>query len=81
MSNPQIQGNWNELKGKIKSKWAKLTDDDLKGAEGNFDQLHGKIQKLYGHSKEKATQEIEEFKKQHFNKSPSSSNQNANLKQ
>jgi uncharacterized protein YjbJ (UPF0337 family) len=25
----RIEGNWKELKGKIKEKWRQLTDDDL----------------------------------------------------
>ena len=58
-----IQGNWNEVKGKIKSQWAKLTDNDLKEVEGNIEKLAGKIQKAYGYKKEKAEQEFDEFKR------------------
>lgn len=56
-----IKGKWNELKGSIKAKWAKLTDDDLNEAEGNYDQIKGKLQKLYGYSKERAETEFNDF--------------------
>ena len=44
----QIAGQWKLSTGKIKAKWGKLTDDDLKVVEGNRDQLSGKIQERYG---------------------------------
>jgi uncharacterized protein YjbJ (UPF0337 family) len=44
MNDDRMKDNWKELKGKIKEKWGKLTDDDLDVAEGNRDQLIGKIQ-------------------------------------
>ncbi|MGY6741913.1 MAG: CsbD family protein [Cecembia sp.] len=48
----KIKGNWNELKGKLKERYAELTDDDLVYAEGQEDQLLGKIQKKTGAAKE-----------------------------
>ena len=48
----KIKGNWNELKGKLKERYAELTDDDLMYAEGQEDQLLGKIQKKTGAAKE-----------------------------
>ena len=48
----EIKGNWNELKGKIKSKWGNLTDDDLAYSEGQEDQLLGRIQKKTGQTRE-----------------------------
>jgi len=49
--NEQIyEGNWKELKGKIKEQWGKLTDDELEKTKGNFDQIYGKIQSKYGES-------------------------------
>lgn len=47
-----MKGNWNELKGKMKQKYADLTDDDLKYEEGKEDELLGRIQKRTGQSKE-----------------------------
>ncbi|WP_107038428.1 CsbD family protein [Brumimicrobium mesophilum] len=48
----KIKGNWNELKGKFKQKYADLTDDDLKYEEGKEDELIGKIQQKTGEAKE-----------------------------
>lgn len=53
----RIKGNWNQLKGKLKEKYAELTDDDLTYAEGKEDQLIGKLQEKLGKSK----QEVQEM--------------------
>ena len=52
-----LSGKWNEVRGKIKNKWGKLTDDDLRSFNGNVDQLVGRIQQKTGESREA----IEEF--------------------
>lgn len=52
-----LQGNWNEIKGKLKSKWGQLTNDDLQQVRGNLDQLVGLIQRKTG----EARQSIETF--------------------
>lgn len=52
MNSTEIKGNWNELKGKLKQKYAKLTDDDLMFAEGKEDELIGRLQQILGKSKE-----------------------------
>ncbi len=56
-----IQGQWNEVKGLIRQKWGKLTNDDLKEIEGKKDCLVGKIQGYYGKKKENAESEIDGF--------------------
>ena len=43
-----MEGNWKQVKGKVKEKWGKLTDDDLNVINGRRDQLEGKIQERYG---------------------------------
>ncbi len=48
----KLKGNWNQIKGKLKQKYADLTDDDLKYAEGKEDELLGRLQKKTGESKE-----------------------------
>jgi uncharacterized protein YjbJ (UPF0337 family) len=48
MNNLEIKGNWNITKGKLKQKFAHLTDDDLQFAEGKEDELIGRIQKRTG---------------------------------
>ena len=52
MKNIEIKGNWNEQKGKLKQKYANLTDDDLLFAEGKKDEMLGRLQKKLGKSKE-----------------------------
>ncbi len=52
MNKTIIKGNWNEQKGKLKQKFANLTDDDLKYAEGKEEELLGRLQKKLGKSKE-----------------------------
>ncbi|NBL65278.1 CsbD family protein [Flavobacterium sp. NST-5] len=44
----EIKGNWNELKGKLKQKFADLTDDDLLYEEGKEDEMWGRVQKKVG---------------------------------
>jgi len=48
MSKLSFKGNWNEVQGKLKQKYANLTDDDLAFAEGKQDELIGRLQKKLG---------------------------------
>lgn len=48
MDNMELRGNWNQLKGKLKQKYAQLTDDDLYYEEGREDELLGRLQKKLG---------------------------------
>jgi|HubBroStandDraft_6_1064221.scaffolds.fasta_scaffold418207_2 uncharacterized protein YjbJ (UPF0337 family) len=57
----QIEGKWDQLKGDLKSRWGKLTDDDLKVASGNLDALVGKIVERYGVKKEQAHRDVSEW--------------------
>lgn len=50
----QIEGKWDQFKGKARSQWAKLTDDDLSNLQGKREQLLGKIVERYGVAKEDA---------------------------
>jgi len=52
MNTLEIKGDWNIIKGTLKQKWAKLTDDDLQYAEGKNDELIGRIQKRTGETRE-----------------------------
>jgi uncharacterized protein YjbJ (UPF0337 family) len=52
MDKMELKGNWNEWKGKLKQKYANLTDDDLKYEEGKDDELWGKVQKKTGRTKD-----------------------------
>jgi uncharacterized protein YjbJ (UPF0337 family) len=57
----QIEGNWQQAKGKVKEKWGELTDDDLTVIKGKRDQLAGKLQERYGYTREQVDKEIDEF--------------------
>lgn len=61
MNEDIMQGYWKQLSGKLKQKWAKLTDDDLKQAQGNRDYLLGKLQEYYGLAKDKADAALKEI--------------------
>ena len=50
MNTATLKGNWNITKGKLKQKYAQLTDDDLVFVEGQEDELLGRIQKRTGRS-------------------------------
>ena len=56
MNKEQFKGNWNQLKGEIKKKWGKFTDDELLQVEGDYDKFEGKAQELYGDKKEEITE-------------------------
>jgi uncharacterized protein YjbJ (UPF0337 family) len=55
-----LKGKWKEIKGGVKEKWGKLTDDDLTRVEGNKEKLLGLLQQKYGYAKDKAEQEYKE---------------------
>lgn len=57
----QIQGKWMQFKGRAKSRWGRLTDDDLTVIDGQRDRLVGRLQELYGLEKEEAQSELKEF--------------------
>ena len=60
--NPDIiQGQWKQLKGSLKAKFGKLTDDDLARADGNHQYLVGKLQERYGYAKDEAEREVKSF--------------------
>lgn len=61
MDKLEIQGRWNELKGKVKQAYADLTDDDLTYAEGQEDELLGKIQAKTGKKREELVKWINEL--------------------
>ena len=61
MNETTIKGNWWQLSGKLKEKWGKLTDDDLRKADGNKDYLLGKLQEHYGLAKDTAERDLVEL--------------------
>ena len=61
MNKLEIKGDWNITKGKLKQRWAKLTDDDLQFSEGKSEELFGQIQKRTGETREAVEKAIKEF--------------------
>ena len=60
MTTLEIKGDWNITKGKLKQKWAKLTDSDLQYVEGKQTELVGRIQKRTGETREAVEKAIKE---------------------
>lgn len=61
MNKDIFEGKWEEIKGKMKQTWGKLTDDDFKVIEGSHQEIYGKLQKHYGYSKDQAEQAVKDF--------------------
>jgi uncharacterized protein YjbJ (UPF0337 family) len=59
--NAGVEGNWKQVKGKVKEKWGQLTDDDLDVIGGRRDQLEGKIQERYGLAKDQVRKDIDNW--------------------
>ena len=60
MNKLEMKGNWNIAKGKLKQRWGKLTDNDLRFEEGHEEELVGRIQKVTGETKEAVERALEE---------------------
>ena len=58
-----IEGKWKQAAGMAKSKWGKLTDDDLEAIAGKRDQLIGKLQEKYGLAKDLAEKQLADFER------------------
>ncbi|HEX5104766.1 MAG TPA: CsbD family protein [Pirellulaceae bacterium] len=56
-----LQGNWNEIRGRLRSKWGQLTGDDLQTFNGNVDQLVGLIQRKTGEARSSIESFLEEL--------------------
>jgi uncharacterized protein YjbJ (UPF0337 family) len=59
----QVQGDWMQLKGKLRQNWAMLTDDDLMRIDGRREELIGRLQARYGFARAEADREIEAWLK------------------
>ena len=59
MNPTEAKGNWNEQKGKLKQKFADLTDNDLMFKEGKKEEMIGRLQIKLGKSKEELHKIIE----------------------
>lgn len=56
-----LAGKWKQIKGEIKKKWGKLTDDDLTYIEGDRLKFQGKLQERYGYTKEEAKKHADDI--------------------
>jgi uncharacterized protein YjbJ (UPF0337 family) len=56
-----VEGSWKVMKGRIRERWTKLTDDELDVIAGKRDQLVGKLQQRYGFDRQHAESQIDEF--------------------
>lgn len=63
MNEQLLKGRWNEVKGKVKEKWGRLTNDELDQIDGNTDQLIGALQQRYGLAQEEARKELNAWMK------------------
>ncbi|MFN4353739.1 CsbD family protein [Parvibaculum sp.] len=61
----QVEGNWMQMKGKVKETWGDLTDSDIKKVEGKRDKLAGVLQERYGKKKEEIEKEIDGWLNRH----------------
>jgi uncharacterized protein YjbJ (UPF0337 family) len=59
MNNDILEGKWKQVRGQAKLWWGKLTDDDIKSVDGQFDKLIGLLQEKYGYTKQQAQEEWE----------------------
>ncbi len=62
MNKDTLQGNFTQLKGRIKQQWGKLTDDEIDQMEGNAEILAGKLQERYGLARDEAEKQAREFR-------------------
>lgn len=63
MGDDILKGQWKQLKGSIKEKWGKITDNELDQINGQAEQLVGRLQEKYGYSKKQAEENLNQFLK------------------
>ena len=66
MNRDQVKGNWKQVKGRVRERWGKLTDDDLDVAAGQRDQLRGQDTGTLRIEKDKAQQEVDAYFERHM---------------
>lgn len=60
--NPDIfKGKWHQIKGDIRQRWGKLTDNDMTEIEGHWEKMAGKLQERYGLNRQEAEKQMNEF--------------------
>jgi uncharacterized protein YjbJ (UPF0337 family) len=61
MNSDQVKGNWEQVKGRVKAAWGKLTDDDIREINGDRERLVGKLRERYGDSRETIGRKVDDF--------------------
>ena len=61
MNQDILAGKWKQTRGKVKQWWAKLTDNDLDQINGRAEELIGRLQEVYGYSRQEAENEVDRF--------------------
>ena len=59
-----MKGQWKQLKGEVRMRWNKLTDDDLDVIDGAREKLEGRLQERYGWAKDQAAREIDTWSRE-----------------
>jgi uncharacterized protein YjbJ (UPF0337 family) len=62
MNKEQLSGQFDQIKGKIKETWGRLSDDDIALLNGQQDQFYGKLKEYYGLSRENAEEQIKKLR-------------------
>jgi uncharacterized protein YjbJ (UPF0337 family) len=70
MNEDILKGQWTQLKGRVREKWGKLTDDDLDQIQGRSEQLVGKIQERYGVARDEARRQLDAWEVAQNRKAP-----------
>jgi uncharacterized protein YjbJ (UPF0337 family) len=63
MNKDQAKGSWNEFAGKVRQKWAQMTDSDVELLKGHSQEFYGKLQKHYGIARDEAEKQIKDMEK------------------
>jgi uncharacterized protein YjbJ (UPF0337 family) len=63
----QIAGRWQQLRGKVREQWGRLTDDDFDVIAGKREQLVGLLQRRYGKTRDEIERQVEDFENRFAN--------------
>jgi uncharacterized protein YjbJ (UPF0337 family) len=61
MNEDILKGQWTQLKGRVRQEWGRFTNDDVARIDGDREILLGRLQELYGRTREEAEEELEQF--------------------
>lgn len=62
----EIEGKWKQVRGRVRERWGKLTDDDLDVIAGRRDQLIGTLQQRYGQTVDQIEEQVHDFERRLF---------------